>query len=244
MEPISLLAVASLAASFASFALAVVAILFGWFSFSKSSDMQVKAQDTLAKISERAEVIVEHTSKQSQQAWDYITKTVSEPSQEELEEARKEREKEIRQIVGEAIRDAAEEGKKAGADPEKIRELEQKLESIITETAEKTSEAEHIGRAIDIDRRLNMLKYEINEMANLRGMQTLDERPPSSDRRVYLSALFNHPGLGKEIDYLITSAEDSKIFGNLTDSGFIMLGDKLLAGTMRVTQERIRREGS
>ena len=77
MDFLSILTIVSLVLGVVSTTLAIAAFIFGWVSFRNSFRMQVDAQSILAKVSEKVEVIIHHTSHQLNKAWDYVTQPTS-----------------------------------------------------------------------------------------------------------------------------------------------------------------------
>lgn len=172
MEALSLLTILSFFTSAASIALAVAAFIFGWRSFVRSSEMQMKAQASLEKISEKAEVIAKQTSGQIDKAWDYFTKTPTEVSPEETEELAKKEEEKRKKIIEDAKNETIKALEKAGVKSEVIHNLEEKVEGIIEKSTHETVKAgvEPLDSQISI--LLGNLTYSLSFLAKQKHLMT------------------------------------------------------------------------
>ena len=196
-----------------SFTVALLAIGLSIYFYKESSNILMKAHQALSEISQKVAVVVDHSHQYTTQLLDRIPSFASAGTPEELATAKEKRDEERRQIVDEAKKDAVEEVKKLGLDPGKLGELEKKLESIITETTEKTSEAEQSNFNQEIKRRLAFLNSDLDRVADLAELPRLSEVPHGADRDRYMEKLLGDYGRGKRLLSLMKAAEQGMELG-------------------------------
>ncbi len=155
--------------SIVSATLAVAAFIFSWKSFNKSSELQTKAQDTLSKVSEKVDVVVERTSHQIDKAWDYITSPpIPLPIEQIPKETEEKKEKLKEKLLKEARREATEVMKESGIDPVKLKDLRLKVAALIKKTSERTESMVEKNMLLT---NLYKLKFAAKSLAKLHGMQ-------------------------------------------------------------------------
>lgn len=148
------LTIVSLVVGVASATLAVAASVFGWVTYRNSTNMQVKAQEILAKVSEKVEVVAEHTTHQIDRAWDYFTASsaaappVPDPEADKeltdrLNSIREQLQVEVRERVAAAT-------KEHGLDRQTIENLASEVADVISRTTEQT-EALKLERALALE---------------------------------------------------------------------------------------------
>ena len=169
MEPLDLITVVSLLASTASITLAVAAFIFGWRTFVKSSEMQMKAQASLEKISEKAEVIAGQTSGQIEKAWDYFTRPQLERAPEEIEKLEKQQEDQKKAIVDEAKKEVFKGLEEAGISGEIIKSMDTRIGRIMEETTNKAAKSTTDSRVTRIEEMTLLIMDNLNAMARKQG---------------------------------------------------------------------------
>lgn len=120
----------------ASLTLSIAAVIFSWVTFNNTSKMQMDAHATLAKISERVEVIAQQTSHQMERVLEYFTRT--EPTS-EISKQVAERENELKEKLKEQVQHAITEAiKEAGLEKEKLDAFVSRVASLVSQITERT----------------------------------------------------------------------------------------------------------
>ena len=161
--------IATFILSIVSATLAIAAFFFSWSSFNKSSDLQIKAQEILTKVSEKVDVVVERTSHQMDKAWDYITSSPLPLSTEQIPKETEDKKEELREkLLKEARREATEVMKKSGINPDRLKDLSLKVEALIKKTTERTESMVEQNMLLTS---ITNLKLVAIPLAKLHGMQ-------------------------------------------------------------------------
>ena len=209
--------------SIVSSTLAIAAFIFSWKSFNKSSELQMKAQNILSKVSEKVDVVVERTSHQIDKAWDYITSSPLPLPTEQIPNEAEDKKEELREkLLKEVRQEATEVMKKSGIDPDKLKDLRLKVEALIKKTTERTESMVEKNMLLTS---LSNLELVANSLAKLHGMQ-IDKKTTLPDIANFLGDKIAPKAYEDLLDIFtladkkvnIETLSDSKIDSNLNMS--------------------------
>lgn len=171
----SLLVWISIILGVASATLAITAFIFGWASYSNTAKLQNNIQALLAMIREKVEVVVERTTHQIDKAWDYFTSGgpigISDDAKKEREELREGLKEEMKE---EARREAAEAIKEAGLDPQQVKALLSRVDSLIEKTTVRTEVMVGQQKFLGV---MTNIENEARTLAQAVGMKRFSKAP-------------------------------------------------------------------
>lgn len=152
----------------ASATLAIAAFIFSWASYKSSTQIQIKAQEILAQISQKVDVVVERTTHQIDKAWDYFTGLPSHTLSKTTEEISKKEEELKNKIIEETKNEVSEIMKGSGLQKDALKDLYDKVEKLVSRSSEKTKQLYQRERIII---NISRIEEEIRKIANDKGIR-------------------------------------------------------------------------